>query len=81
MSKYAELFDKIETEQLEYDPAPLFATVYRHYKYKRSKFDGKREFFIADLSAEKEKSLAATSLKAHVATEKYLWHVPIHWQM
>jgi transposase len=77
----AELFDKIETEQLEYDPARLFATVYRRHKYKRSKPDGTAEFFIADLPAEKDKSLAAPSLKAHVTTEKYLWHMPIHRQM
>jgi transposase len=81
MPEDAELFDKIETEQLEYDPARLFATVYRRYKYKRSKADGTTEFFIADLPAEKDKSLAAPSLKAHVTTEKYLWHMPIHRQM
>ena len=77
----AERFDTIETEQLEYDPARLFATVYRRYKYKRSKPDGSVEFFIATLPEEKDKSLAAPSLKAHVTTEKYLWHMPIHRQM
>jgi len=76
-----ERFDTIETEQLEYDPARLFATVYRRYKYKRSKPDGSVEFFIATLPEEKDKSLAAPSLKAHVTTEKYLWHMPIHRQM
>ena len=30
----AELFDTEETEQLEYDPGRLFATVYRRFKYK-----------------------------------------------
>jgi transposase/uncharacterized membrane protein required for colicin V production len=77
----AERFDTIETEQLEYDPARLFATVYRRYKYKRSKPDGSVEFFIATLPEEKDKSLAAPSLKAHETTEKYLWHMPIHRQM
>lgn len=77
----AERFDRIETEQLEYDPARLFATVYRRYKYKRSKPDGTVEFFIATLPEEKDKSLAAPSLKAHVTTEKHLWHMPIHRQM
>ena len=66
----AEHFDTIETEQLEYDPARLFATVYRRYKYKRSNPDGSLEFFIASLPQEKDKSLAAPSLKAHVTTEK-----------
>ena len=77
----AELFDTLESEQLEYDPAKLFATVYRRYKYKRSKEDGTTEFFIATLPEEKDKSLAAPSLKAHVTTEKYMWHMPIHRQM
>jgi transposase len=76
----AELFDTIETEQLEYDPAKLFATVYRRYKYKRSKEDGTTEFFIAALPEEKDKSIAAPSLKAHVTTEKYMWHTPIYRQ-
>jgi hypothetical protein len=35
----AELFDTVETEQLEYDPARLFATVYRRHKYKRNTSD------------------------------------------
>jgi len=77
----AEHFDTIETEQLEYDPARLFATVYRRYKYKRSNPNGSIEFFIASLPEEKDKSLAAPSLKAHVTTEKFLWHTPIHRQM
>jgi transposase len=77
----AEHFDTIETEQLEYDPARLFATVYRKYKHKRSNPDGSTEFFIAALLQEKGKSLAAPSLKAHVTTEKYMWHTPIHRQM
>jgi transposase len=77
----AEHFDTIETEQLEYDPARLFATVYRRYKYKRCAPNGSIEFFIASLPEEKDKSLAAPSLKAHVTTEKFLWHMPIHRQM
>src|SRR5665213_2268817 len=81
LSEGAELFDTIETEQLEYDPAKLFATVYRRYKYKRIKEAGTIEFFIAALPEEKDKSIAAASLKAHVTTEKYLWHMPIHRQM
>ena len=74
----AEHFDTIETEQLEYDPARLFATVYRRYKYKHNKPDGSTEFFIASLPEEKDKSLAAPSLKAHVTTEKYMYHMPIY---
>jgi transposase len=77
----AEYFDTIETEQLEYDPARLFATVYRRFKYKHSKPDGSTEFFIANLPEEKDKSPAAPSLKAHVTTEKYLYHMPIYRQM
>jgi len=77
----AEHFDTIETEQLEYDPARLFATVYRRYKYKRNTRNGSTEFFIASLPEEKDKSLAAPSLKAHVTTEKFQWHTPIHRQM
>lgn len=77
----AELFDTVETEQLEYDPARLFATVYRRHKYKRNTPDGSIEFFIASLPQEKDKSLAAPSLKAHVTVEKYMWHTPIHRQM
>ena len=77
----AEHFDTVETEQLEYDPARLFATVYRRYKYKRNTQDGSTEFFIASLPQEKDKSLAAPSLKAHVTVEKYMWHTPIHRQM
>lgn len=76
----AELFDIIESEQLEYDPAKLFATVYRRNKYQRVTADGTVEFFIASLPEEKDKSLAAPSLKAHVTTEKYMWHMPIHRQ-
>jgi len=34
LTEGAELFDKEETEQLEYDPTRLFATVYRRFKYK-----------------------------------------------
>lgn len=77
----AEHFDTIETEQLEYDPAKLFATVYRRYKYKQCKPDGSTAFFIASLPEEKDKSLAAPSLKAHVTTEKYMYHMPIYRQM
>jgi transposase len=77
----AEHFDTVESEQLEYDPARLFATVYRRYKYKKNTPDGTTEFFIADLPEDKDKSLAAPSLKAHVTTEKYMWHAPIHRQM
>lgn len=77
----AEHFDTIETEQLEYDPARLFATVYRRFKYKRHTPNGSTEFFIASLPEEKDKSLAAPSLKAHVTTEKFMWHMPIHRQM
>lgn len=77
----AEHFDTIETEQLEYDPARLFATVYRRHKYKRTSSNGSTEFFIANLPGEKDKSLAAPSLKAHVTVEKYMWHTPIHRQM
>lgn len=76
----AELYDTIETKQLEYDPARLFATVYRRYKYKLQKEDGTFEFFIAALPADKDKSIAAPSLKAHVAVEKYLYHMPINRQ-
>jgi transposase len=49
-------FDTIETEQLEYDPAKLFATVYRRYKYKQNKPDGSTEFFIANLPEERIKA-------------------------
>ena len=77
----AEHFDTIETEQLEYDPARLFATVYRRYKYKLRNPDGSTEFFIASLPEEKDKSLAAPSLKDHVTTEKFMCHTPIHRQM
>lgn len=58
----AELFDTEETEQLEYDPGRLFATVYRRIKYKRKKADGSTEFFIGELPVEKDKCLAAPSL-------------------
>jgi transposase len=77
----AEHFDTIETEQLEYDPARLFATVYRRHKYKCHQADGTTTFLIAELPADKDKSLAAPSLKAHITTEKYLWHTPLHRQM
>lgn len=53
----AVLVDKIETEQLEYDPAKLFATVYRRHKYKLDRPDGSTEFFIATLPEEKDKVL------------------------
>ena len=76
----AELFDTIESEQLEYDPAKLFATVYRRFKYKIDNEDGSTEFYIANLPEEKDKSIAAPSLKAHVTTEKYMWHTPIYRQ-
>jgi transposase len=74
-------FDKEETEQLEYDPAKLFATVYRRYKYKLEKPDGSVELFIASLPDEKDKSIAAPSLKAHVTVEKYMYHMPIYRQL
>ena len=77
----AEHFDTIETEQLEYDPAKLFATVYRRFKYKQNKPDGSTAFFVASLPEEKDKSLAAPSLKAHVTTEKFMYHMPIYRQM
>jgi len=77
----AERYDVIETEQLEYDPAKSFATVYRRYKCKRVKTDGVVEFFIAPLPDEKDKSLAAPSLKAHVTVDKYLYHMPIYRQL
>ena len=73
----AEKFDVIETEQLEYDPARIFATVYRRHKYKLVKPDGTTEIFIAPLPPEKDKCLAAPSLKAHVTVDKYLYHMPI----
>jgi transposase len=76
-----ELLDKIESEQLEYDPARLFAAVHRRHKHKRGKPDGTTEFFIAELPDEKDKSLVAPSLKAHVTTEKYLYHMPIYRQV
>jgi len=77
----AELFDKEETEQLEYDPARLFATVYRRLKYKLTKPDGSVEFFIAPLPEEKDKNIAAPSLRAHHIVEKYVYHTPIHRQI
>jgi transposase len=55
--------------------------VYRRFKYKRDKADGSTEFFIATFPQEKDKSIAAPSLKAHVTTEKYMRHTPIHRQM
>jgi transposase len=42
----AEQYDIIETEQLEYDPAKLYATVYRRYKYKAKKPDQRRHFLF-----------------------------------
>jgi transposase len=77
----AELFDKEETEQLEYDPAKLFATVYRRLKYKLTKPDGTTEFFIAPLPEEKDKNIAAPSLRAHHIVEKYAYHTPIYRQI
>ena len=77
----AEQFDLIETEQLEYDPGKIFATVYRRYKYKKERPDGTTDFYIAALPEEKDKSLAAPSLKAHVTVEKYLYHMPIYRQL
>jgi len=77
----AQQFDTEETEQLEYDPAKLFATVYRRYKYKLQNSDGSVQFFIAPLPEEKDKSLAAPSLKAHVTVEKYMYHMPIYRQL
>ena len=77
----AEHFDTIETEQLEYGVDKLFATVYRRYKFKHCKPDGTTEFFIANLPEEKDKSLAAPSLKAHLTTEKYMYHILIYRQM
>jgi transposase len=76
----AEMFGTEESEQLEHDPAKFFATVYRRFKYKKHNEDGSIEFFIADLPAQKDKSIAAPSLKAHVTTEKYMWHTPIYRQ-
>lgn len=80
LPKGAELFDTIESAQLEYDPAKLFATVHRRFKYKIVNADGQVEFFIADLPEEKDKSIAAPSMKAHVTTEKFMWHTPIYRQ-
>lgn len=74
----AQLYDKEETEQLEYDPAKLFATVYRRHKYKLVMPDGSVQFFIGELPAHKDKSIAAPSLKAHMAVEKYMYHTPIY---
>ncbi len=70
-----------DIEQLEYDPARLFATVYRRHKYKRVGPDGAMEFYVGTLPEEKDKSLAAPSMKAHVTVEKYLWHMPINRQI
>jgi transposase len=77
----AKQYGKEETEQLEYDPGKLFATVYRRYKYKLDKPDGSTELFIASLPAEKDKSIAAPSLKAHLTVEKYMYHSPIYRQL
>lgn len=71
-------YDKEETEQLEYDPAKLFATVYRRHKYKLVMSDGSVQFFIGQLPAHKDKSIAAPSLKAHMTVEKYMYHTPIY---
>jgi len=76
----AVLVDTIESEQLEYDPGRLFATCYKRLKYMLKKEDGTVEFFIASLPEEKDKSIAAPSLKAHVTIEKYMWHTPIYRQ-
>lgn len=81
LTEGAELIDTIVSEQLEYDPAKLHATAYRRFKYMVKKADGTVEFFIADLPEEKDKSIAAPSLKAHVTTEKFMWHTPIYRQM
>lgn len=77
----AELFDTEETEQLEYDPGRLFATVYRRHKYKRIRPDGSTEILIGDLPVEKDKCLAAPSLRAHCAVEKYMYHMPLYRQI
>lgn len=77
----AELFDTEETEQLEYDPGRLFATVYRRFKYKRTRPDGTTEFFIGDLPIEKDKCIAAPSLRAHCTVEKYMYHMPLYRQL
>jgi transposase len=77
----AVIFDTEETEQLEYDPGRLFATVYRRFKYKRQKEDGSMEFFIGDLPIEKDKCLAAPSLRAHCTVEKYMYHMPLYRQI
>jgi transposase len=77
----AELFDTEETEQLEYDPGRLFVTVHRRFKYKRTNADGRVEFFIGDLPVEKDKCLAAPSLRAHCIVEKYMYHMPLYRQM
>jgi len=74
----AELFDTEETEQLEYDPGRLFATVYRRFKYKRTLPNGSTEFFIGDLPLDKDKCLAAPSLRAHCIVEKYMYHMPLY---
>lgn len=77
----AVIFDTEETEQLEYDPGRLFATVYRRFKYKRQKEDGSMEFFIGNLPIEKDKCLAAPSLRAHCTVEKYMYHMPLYRQI
>jgi transposase len=77
----AELFDTEETEQLEYDPGRLFATVYRRFKFKRKRPDGTMEFFIGDLPVEKDKCLAAPSLRSHCIVEKYMYHMPLYRQI
>jgi transposase len=74
-------FGKEETEQLEYDPAKLFVTVYRRYKYKLDKDGHSPVFFIAPLPEEKDKSIAAPSLKANVTVEKFMYHTPIYRQI
>jgi transposase len=76
----AVLVETIKSEQMEYDPGKLFATCYRRFKYMLKKEDGTVEFFIAPLPEEKDKSIAAPSLKAHVTIEKYMWHTPIYRQ-
>lgn len=76
-----EHFDTIETEQLKYEPAKLFATIYRRYKYNYSKPGGSTEFFMVKLPEERDKSMAVPFYMAYVTTEKYMCPMPIYWQM
>lgn len=73
----AEHFGTIETEQLEYDPAKLFYTVYRRYKYEQSKSGGSTEFFILSLPEEKVKTWLHHRCK-HMTTDKYIYYMPIY---